>query len=167
MGCPGPAREMAVICQDEAATTPRGCLSDRSPSTAQLGRAGDRPDQGVVGRHQPDGVAACWCPLPARCASCTGCARLTITGDVAENTAGSLRRPAGRLRTSTFTQIVAHLHVDCRGAPQAVLGQASARLPRRVLLDHQPARQHARHDQRLLLRGRDRFQKITRRSVYA
>ena len=43
-------------------------------------------------------------------------ARHAIAGDVPQNVDEALSRPAGRLRASTFTQIVAHIHPDCRRA---------------------------------------------------
>ncbi len=50
----------------------------------------------------------------------------------------------------TVNTLVANLRYRAQGHPQAALPQASARLSRRLLLDHQPAPQHARHGQRAL-----------------
>jgi hypothetical protein len=60
--------------------------------------------------------------------------RLATAGDIAQDTAEAVRRPAGCLTASTFTQIVAHIHPDCRRAgsrlpPVPAAGSKSAHGP--------------------------------------
>jgi DNA invertase Pin-like site-specific DNA recombinase len=54
-------------------------------------------------------------------------ARHETADDVPQDTAEPLIRPAGRIRGSTFTQIAAHIHPDCRRADQGVSGAVTRR----------------------------------------
>ena len=49
-----------------------------------------------------------------------------IAGDATQDIAEAVRRPAGRLTASTFTQIVARIHPDCRGANAGIASSWNA-----------------------------------------